>query len=75
MDRSEVNGIKTVAASVWSSLMLSLVVIGISDDPLVDSLTKILVVVIGPNISDVVGTLDGDVISDKSSNVTSVNMS
>ena len=72
MDRSEVNGIKTVAASVCSSVLLSLVVIGISDDPFVDSLMKKLVVVIGPNISDLVGILDGDVISDESSNVKSV---
>ena len=75
MDRSEVNGIKTVAASVCSSVLLSLVVIGISDDPFVDSLMKKLVVVIGPNISDLVGTLGGDVISEESSNVTSVNIS
>ena len=49
MDRSEVNDIKTVAPSVFSSVLLSLVVVGISDDPLVDSLTKIFVVV-GPSI-------------------------
>ena len=75
MDRSEVNGIKTVAPSVCSSVLLSLVVIGISDDTFVDSLMMKLVVVIGPNISDLVGTLEGDVISDESSNVTSVNIS